>query len=83
MTSSPPISPFPKGQNPLETLPLIKELNPLQLEALKFGLGSVFLGTTSGLIFGGVTTLMRGIQDSPAGRANLLKSFNIFSNRRG
>lgn len=62
--------------------PIIKDLNFAQLEALKFGLGATFLGTTSGLTFGGVTTLMRGIQDTPAGRANILRSLKLFSNSK-
>ena len=65
--------------NIFKELPFIKELNSTQLEALKFGLGGTFYGITSGLIFGGMTTLMRGIQETPAGRANLLRSFKLFS----
>lgn len=68
------------SSNIFNDLPLIKELNPVQLEALKFGLSSLFLGTSGGLLFGSGTSLMRGLQDSPAGRANLLKSFKLFSN---
>lgn len=56
-------------------------LSPLQIEALKFGIGSTFLGTSGGLLFGGVTTLMRGIQDTPAGRANMIRSFKLFSKK--
>jgi hypothetical protein len=72
---------LPTSQNPdiFKEIPFIKELNSTQLEALKFGLGATFYGTTGGLVFGGMTTLMRGIQDSPAGRANLLRSFKLFS----
>lgn len=62
-------------------IPFINKLDSNQLEALKFGLGSIFLGTSGGLLFGGVTTLMRGLQDTPAGRANLLRSFKLFSNK--
>jgi uncharacterized protein YaaQ len=66
--------------NDFKQIPIIKNLNSAQLEAMKFGLGATFLGTTSGLIFGGVTTLMRGLQETPAGRANILRSFKLFSN---
>ena len=69
----------PELANNFKQIPVIKELNSAQLEALKIGLGATFLGTTGGLIFGGVTSLMRGIQETPAGRANLLKSFKLFS----
>lgn len=62
-----------------QNVPIIKDFTPLQLNALKFGLGSVFLGATSGLAFGGVTTLMKGLEDTPAGRANLVRSFKVFS----
>ena len=65
--------------NFIQGRPLIKELNSVQLEALKFGLSSAFLGTTGGLLFGSGTSLMRGLQDSPAGRANVIKSFKLFS----
>lgn len=61
-------------------VPLLKELNPIQLEALKFGCGAIFVSSTGGLLFGGVTSLMRGLQDTPAGRANLINSFKLFSN---
>ena len=71
-------STFPSS-NVLRELPFIKDLNSIQLEALKFGLGATLMGTTGGLTFGGVTSLMREIQDTPAGRANLIKSFKLFS----
>ena len=74
-----PMKTAPELTNNFKQIPVIKELNSVQLEALKIGLGATFLGTTGGLIFGGVTSLMRGIQETPAGRANLLKSFKLFS----
>lgn len=67
----------------IHEIPFIAQLNSNQLESLKFGLGSVFIGTSGGLLFGGVTTLMRGLQDTPAGRANLLRSFKLFSKAKG
>lgn len=74
-----PMKTAPELSNDFKQIPVIKELNSVQLEALKFGLGATFIGTTGGLIFGGVTTLMRGIQETPAGRANLIRSFKLFS----
>ena len=68
-------------ENDFKRILFIKDLNPYQLEALKFGLGASFLGVTGGLTFGGVTTLMRGLQDTPSGRANLLRSFKLFSKK--
>lgn len=60
---------------------IIKGLSPIQIEALKFGFGATFLGTSGGLLFGGVTSLMRGIQETSAARAYLARSFKLFSIR--
>ncbi len=80
--ASPISSPFPEPIRDLfdsQKSPLLRKLTARQLEALKFGLNGAFLGTTAGLTFGGVTTLMRGLESTAAGRANLLKSLKIFS----
>jgi hypothetical protein len=83
ITTAPISSPFPDPIRDLldsQKSPLLNNLlNSAQLEALKFGLNGVFLGTTAGLTFGGITTLMRGLESTPAGRAGLLKSLKIFS----
>ena len=65
--------------NLITETPIIKNFSPIQFEALKFGLGATFLGASSGLIFGGVTSLMRELEETPA-RANLMRSFKLFSN---
>lgn len=81
MPESPISSPFPE---PIQNLfsgqksPLLQTFTPTQLEALKFALSGAFLGTTAGLSFGGVTALMRGLESTPAGRANILKSLKVF-----
>lgn len=74
----PPMSQFPSLDS-VPGLQCLRRLSTTQLEALKFAMSSAFLGTTSGLLFGGVTTLKWGLEGTSAGRANLLRATKIFS----
>jgi hypothetical protein len=68
------------ASNPAKDLQSVLPLSPNQMEALKFGLGSQLLGVTSGMMFGGLSALSRGLDQTPGlARVYILKSVKAFS----
>ena len=53
--------------------------NPLRLQAANTVLGSIFLGMTSGPLFGWITSILKNIEHPPDWRRYMYESSKTFS----